>query len=234
MFPFRMIQTQAILNKQKILKDKNILLIGNSIISYNKLPQLLEHFIGDGTRVIDLSLNLSSIGTHVNRDIVIHHLRDQRVEKIVFQPQALELSYDNNYISTFVNPAIRAMMSSTRVQCYLYQTHSYCYGNGFEDSFKCMTQRIHNGSEYISRQCHIPIIPINDKWYYLCKKISNYQHLYLKERNFVHQSSQGTFFSALVLYKQLYYNRSLPVYHKSYQKRWGVSQETFNLFINNI
>lgn len=156
---FKTIVTTIILlditvNSQKInfrKKSKNVLFIGNSFTSSNRMPFLFKKIAYKNNKKINVyqsTKNSYTFNAHSNDKDTLKLIKKRNYKAIFLQEQSMFLSQPYYFYKIHSLPYLEKLdklIEGKTDNLYLFLTWGYFNGNGFADTYDNMQDRLFNG-----------------------------------------------------------------------------------------
>jgi hypothetical protein len=189
-------------------KPISILLIGNSYISYNNLPKMLNDMIKSKGREVFIGSSTVSgftIDNHMNYSRTNTLLKQRKWDYIIFNENSI-LLMDHSRHDKELYPGINQLKERQgSIETKLMMLLLWANKNGIDsaeyNSYEKMQNRITDISKQIAKTCGIGLIPVGLTW---AKIQKSFPTLELWQDDNIHPKAIGTYIAACVIYSEIF------------------------------
>ena len=198
----------------------SVLFIGNSYTHQNKMPKLFEKI--SKSQGVDVHVEMSAKSSHTfemhcNRPDMFNKINSRKWDYVVLQGFSRELSHSRDHIDSASVPYFDRIMDSIYrnnacTNVMLYMTWGYKEGYSAREetnSYEKMTDRVHDGYQYLSKKYELPIAPVGHVW----REIRRTSPIDLYQKDYQHPTIYGSYLAASTFYASIF--KSSPVGAKS-------------------
>jgi hypothetical protein len=191
-----------------------ILFVGNSYTHYNNMPKLFEQMAESKGVKIEVLMDAKSSHTfemHSKRPELYKNIKSKKWDYVVLQGFSRELAQEHAVIDSMSIPYIKQLLDSIYAnnRCtnvLLYQTWGYDGGHrddslGIDWTFQEMSDRVHDGYQYVGQQLNLSIVPVGRVWETVKE---NHPQIQLYQEDKQHPSLAGSYLVASCFYAALF------------------------------